>query len=99
MASGVENLKGRMGEKETKRRREGCIIWIPSSGEPAPLSGGFGVGFGYTISNLQLAISKWHKAQGQQNWTLNVKTKLLNCTSNLEPRATRTVYRSVITML
>ena len=33
-------------EKETKRRREGCIGWIPSSGEPAPLSGGFGVGFG-----------------------------------------------------
>ena len=57
VASGVENMKGRMGEKETKIRREGCIIWIPSAGEPAPLSGGFGVGFGYTISNLQLAIS------------------------------------------
>ena len=45
-ASGVENMKGRIGEKETKRRREGCIGWIPSSGEPAPLSGGLGVGFG-----------------------------------------------------
>jgi len=29
----VENMKGRMGEKETKRRSEGCIGWIPSAGE------------------------------------------------------------------
>ena len=33
VASGVENMKGRMGEKETKRRREGCFGWIPSAGE------------------------------------------------------------------
>ena len=54
--------------------REGCIGWIPSSGEPAPLKrGAWG---GYWLNNYQFTIIKWHKAQYVRS--TNAKRLILN---------------------